>query len=111
MPSAYEISHLANATADDIAAVNNAINGLYVAKQALRFAGVDESADEYKAVAEKISALEALLPQDVQYDDMKTYLKAQAAALTEAVQQAGKTAAAPSVTSARTANVITNVMT
>ena len=111
VPSADEISHLANATADDIAAVDNAINGLYVAKQALRFAGVDESADEYKAVAEKISALEALLPQDVQYDDMKTYLKAQAAALTEAVQQAGKTAAAPSVTSARTANVITNVMT
>lgn len=112
VPSADEISHLANATTDDIAAVDNAIGELYAAKQALLWAGVDESADEYRAVVEKISALEALLPQDVQgYDDMKKYLKNQAAALTEAVQQAGKTAAAPSVTSARTASVITNVMT
>lgn len=112
VPSADEISHLANATADDIAAVDNAINGLYVARQALLLAGVDESADEYKAVDEKISALDASLPKDItSYDDMKKYLKAQAAALTESVQQVGKTAAAPSVTSARTASVITNVMT
>ena len=38
-------------------------------------------------------------------------LKAKAAELTAAVQQAGKTAAAPGVASARTATVVTNVMT
>ena len=40
-----------------------------------------------------------------------TGLQAKAAELTAAVQQAGKTAAAPGVASARTATVVTNVMT
>ena len=104
VPTASEISTIANVTDDQLSDVSSALTDLYTARSALATAGFGADSPEYKAVQNKIDLLENL-PKD------SAGMKAQAAKLTEAVQQVGKTAAAPSATSARTAGVITSVMT
>ena len=104
VPTASEISAIANATDTQLKDVEGAISALYAARKALADAGLGATSEPYKDIQAKIDLLESL-PRDA------AGMKAQAAVLTEGVQQVGKTAAAPSATSARAANVITNVMT
>lgn len=104
VPTASEISAIADATDAQLEEVNGAIKALYTAQKALLDAGLGENSKPYKDIQAKIDLLNNL-PKD------PAGMKDRAAKLTAAVQQVGKTAAAPSATSARAANVITNVMT
>lgn len=110
LPSASDIAAVASPTKDQL-------NGLDTAKQGLETAinGVNaqiEAAKQAKneTMQKDLEAKKAELQSKV--DGLSTTgMQAKAAELTAAVQQAGKTAAAPGVASARTATVVTNVMT
>lgn len=110
LPSASDIAAVASPTKDQL-------NGLDTAKQGLETAinGVNaqiEAAKQAKneTMQKDLEAKKVELERKV--EGLSTDgLKAKAAELTAAVQQAGKTAAAPGVASARTATVVTNVMT
>lgn len=80
--------------------MNTAINGLEQQIQNVTDEGLKKELQDKKAELEnKMAGLSS------------EGMQAKAAELTAAVQQAGKTAAAPGVASARTATVVTNVMT
>lgn len=96
LPSASDISKLANTPISDLNNQYNAIEGAYDALNV--YTGNEE-------LLKQLEAQKAAIPTTEQARAEKV------AAMTAAVQQAGKTAAAPSVTSARAANVVTNVMT
>lgn len=110
LPSASDIAAVASPTKDQL-------NGLDTAKQGLETAidGVDAQIEAAKqanneTLQKDLENKKAELQNKV--DSLSTAgLQAKADELTAAVQQAGKTAAAPGVASARTATVVTNVMT
>ena len=108
LPSASDIAAIANPSSAKMAAVEGATTELKTAigKLETEIANANGNTDlqaDLKAkkveLERKVEGLSA------------AGLKAKAAELTAAVQQAGKTAAAPGVASARTATVVTNVMT
>lgn len=107
LPSASDIAAVASPTEDQLndlttakTALEGAITGLDTQIQTVSDAGLKKELEAKKA--ELQSKVEGLSIAGMQ---------AKAAELTAAVQQAGKTAAAPGVASARTATVVTNVMT
>lgn len=111
LPTAGDISKIANITEEQSASLSEAKTQLYLATsqltEKLNAATSDEEKASIQSELDKVSEVLAGLPTDVSVDNFKKM----AAKATAYVQQAGKTAAAPSVTSARTANVIINVMT
>ena len=107
LPSASDIAAVASPTEaqkKDLETakgeLNDAINKLDTQIQSVSDAGLKKDLENKKAELENKKA--GLSNEGLQ---------AKAAELTAAVQQAGKTAAAPGVASARTATVVTNVMT
>lgn len=107
LPSASDIAAVASPTEaqkKDLETakgeLNDAINKLDTQIQGVSDAGLKKALENKKAELENKKA--GLSNEGLQ---------AKAAELTAAVQQAGKTAAAPGVASARTATVVTNVMT
>lgn len=107
LPSASDIAAVASPTEaqkKDLETakgeLNDAINKLDTQIQGVSDAGLKKDLENKKAELENKKA--GLSNESLQ---------AKAAELTAAVQQAGKTAAAPGVASARTATVVTNVMT
>lgn len=110
LPSASDIAAVASPTEAQL-------NGLKTAKSDLNTAisrletEINNAKNNGNTVSQAdLEAKKAELQNKV--DGLSTEgLQAKAAELTAAVQQAGKTAAAPGVASARTATVVTNVMT
>lgn len=108
LPSASDIAAIANPSSAQMTAVEGATTALEKAINDLETAignangNTDLQADLEAKKAELKRKVEGLSNESLQ---------AKAAELTAAVQQAGKTAAAPGVASARTATVVTNVMT
>ena len=107
LPSASDIAAVASPTKDQLkdlttakGELDTAINKLDTQIQSVGDDGLKKDLEAKKAELEKKMA--GLSNEGLQ---------AKAAELTAAVQQAGKTAAAPGVASARTATVVTNVMT
>lgn len=107
LPSASDIAAVASPTKDQLKDLTKAKDGLDAAIstldtqiQTVGDAGLKKELEAKKAELEDKKA--GLSTEGMQ---------AKAAELTAAVQQAGKTAAAPGVASARTATVVTNVMT
>ncbi len=107
LPSASDIAAVASPTKDQLQSLdtakgdlNTAIAGLESQIQNVTDDGLKKELADKKADLER--KVEGLSNEGLQ---------AKAAELTAAVQQAGKTAAAPGVASARTATVVTNVMT
>ena len=107
LPSASDIAAVANPTKEQMKDLEAAQHGLTAAITQLdteiKNAGNEDLKKDLEA---KKAALESK-----QNGLSSAGLQAKAAQLTAAVQQAGKTAAAPGVASARTAAVVTNVMT
>lgn len=106
LPDASAISKLANVSADDVKALAETKTQLAEAKAALVAAGVADTDESYQAVEKALAQFDSLGTTL----DQKSFQKL-AAEATAAVQQAGRTAAAPGATSSRTASVITSVMT
>lgn len=111
LPSASDIAAIANpstAQLDDVkataTALETAISGLE------KEIGNAETNGNTKLKAE-LETKNAELQSKLKNVSSAEGLQAKAAELTAAVQQAGKTAVAPGVASARTATVVTNVMT
>lgn len=110
LPSASDIAAVASPTKDQLNDLTTAKDGLDAAITEL-----DKQIEEAgKANNEPLQ--KDLETKKAELEDKKAGLstagmQAKAAELTAAVQQAGKTAAAPGVASARTATVVTNVMT
>lgn len=108
LPSASDIAAVASPTEAQKQALDKAKGDLNTASTGLdaqiKTSGIDEGLkkDLEAKRAELVSKQNSLSTAGLQ---------AKAAELTAAVQQAGKTAAAPGVASARTATVVTNVMT
>ncbi len=107
LPSASDIAAVASPTKDQLQSLdtakgdlNTAIAGLENQIHNVTDDGLKKELADKKADLER--KVEGLSNEGLQ---------AKAAELTAAVQQAGKTAAAPGVASARTATVVTNVMT
>ena len=107
LPSASDIAAVANPTKDQL-------NDLTTAKGKLDSA-ISELEAQIKSAGNETMKKE-LQDKKAELENKAaglstTGMQAKAAELTAAVQQAGKTAAAPGVASARTATVVTNVMT
>ena len=108
LPSASDIAAIANPSSAKMVAVEGATTELKTAIGKLETAitnanGNTDLQADLKAKKADLENKKAGLSNEG--------LQAKAAELTAAVQQAGKTAAAPGVASARTAAVVTNVMT
>ena len=107
LPSASDIAAVANPTEAQMQGLEQAKTDLGTAITGLKNQINDKTdAGLKKDLETKIAELESK-----QNSLTSTGMQAKAAELTAAVQQAGKTAAAPGVASARTATVVTNVMT
>ena len=110
LPSASDIAAVASPTKDQLkdlttakTSLESAINGVNAQIEAAKQA-------KNETMQKDLEAKKVELERKV--EGLSTAgLQAKAAELTAAVQQAGKTAAAPGVASARTATVVTNVMT
>lgn len=108
LPSASDIAAIANPSSAKMTAVEGATTDLKTAigkleKEIANANGNTDLQAELEANKAELEKKMAGLSNEG--------LQAKAAELTAAVQQAGKTAAAPGVASARTATVVTNVMT
>ena len=110
LPSASDIAAVASPTKDQLkdlttakTSLESAINGVNAQIEAAKQAKNETMQKDMEAKKVELERKVEGLSTDG--------LKAKAAELTAAVQQAGKTAAAPGVASARTATVVTNVMT
>ena len=108
LPSASDIAAIANPSSDKMTAVEGATTALEQAISDLEAAIGNANGNtvlqaELEVKKAELEAKKAGLSTEG--------MQAKAAELTAAVQQAGKTAAAPGVASARTATVVTNVMT
>lgn len=110
LPSASDIAAVASPTEAQKQALDTAKQGLDSAINGVN-AQIEAAKQANNETLQKdMEAKKAELQSKV--DGLSTAgLQAKAAELTAAVQQAGKTAAAPGVASARTATVVTNVMT
>lgn len=110
LPSASDIAAVASPTKDQLkdlttakTSLESAINGVNAQIEAAKQAKNETMQKDLEAKKVELERKVEGLSTDG--------LKAKAGELTAAVQQAGKTAAAPGVASARTATVVTNVMT
>lgn len=110
LPSASDIAAVASPTKDQLQSLdtakgdlNTAITELEKQIEVAKSANNETSQKDLEAKKAELENKVAGLSNEG--------LQAKAAELTAAVQQAGKTAAAPGVASARTATVVTNVMT
>ena len=108
LPSASDIAAIANPSSAKMTAVEGATTALKKAINDLETAIANASGNT--DLQADLKAKKADLERKVEGLSNES-LQAKAAELTAAVQQAGKTAAAPGVASARTAAVVTNVMT
>ena len=108
LPSASDIAAIANPSSAKMTAVEGATTALKKAINDLETAIANASGNT--DLQADLKAKKADLERKVAGLSNEG-LQAKAAELTAAVQQAGKTAAAPGVASARTATVVTNVMT
>ena len=108
LPSASDIAAIANPSSDKMTAVEGATTALEQAISDLEAA--IGNANGNTVLQAELEAKKAELEKKAA-GLSTTGMQAKAAELTAAVQQAGKTAAAPGVASARTATVVTNVMT
>ena len=108
LPSASDIAAIANPSSAKMTAVEGATTDLKTAigKLETEIANANGNTDLQAELENKKAELENKMA-----GLSNESLQAKAAELTAAVQQAGKTAAAPGVASARTATVVTNVMT
>lgn len=108
LPSASDIAAIANPSSAQMTAVEGATTALEKAIKDLETAigNANGNTDLQADLEAKKTELERKV-EGLSNEGMQT----KAAELTAAVQQAGKTAAAPGVASARTATVVTNVMT
>lgn len=108
LPSASDIAAIANPSSAKMTAVEGATTDLKTAigKLETEIANASGNTDLQAELETKKAELQNKV------DGLSTAgMQTKAAELTAAVQQAGKTAAAPGVASARTATVVTNVMT
>lgn len=111
LPSASDIATIANPSTDKLDAVKATATALESAITTLDTEiGKAEGNGNTKLKAE-LENKKAELQSKLNNVSSAKGMQAKAAELTAAVQQAGKTAAAPGVASARTATVVTNVMT
>lgn len=108
LPSASDIAAIANPSSAKMTAVESATTALE--KAISDFEKAITNASGNTDLQADLEAKKADLERKVEGLSNES-LQAKAAELTAAVQQAGKTAAAPGVASARTATVVTNVMT
>lgn len=108
LPSASDIAAIANPSSAKMAAVEGATTELKTAIGKLETAITNANGNT--VLQANLEAKKAELEKKMAGLSNEG-LQAKAAELTAAVQQAGKTAAAPGVASARTATVVTNVMT
>ena len=108
LPSASDIAAIANPSSAQMTAVEGATTALEKAIKDLETA--IGNANGNTDLQAELEAKKVELERKVEGLSNES-LQAKAAELTAAVQQAGKTAAAPGVASARTAAVVTNVMT
>lgn len=108
LPSASDIAAIANPSSAKMTAVEGTTTDLKTAigKLETEIANANGNTDLQAELENKKAELENKMA-----GLSNESLQAKAAELTAAVQQAGKTAAAPGVASARTATVVTNVMT
>lgn len=108
LPSASDIAAIANPSSAKMTAVEGATTALEKAISDLEteISNANGNTDLQAELENKKAELESKVA-----GLSTTGMQAKAAELTAAVQQAGKTAAAPGVASARTATVVTNVMT
>lgn len=111
LPSASDIATIANPSVSQLADVNATATALESAINALDNE-IGKAKDKGNTVLQaELEAKKAELQSKLNNVSSAEGMQAKAAELTAAVQQAGKTAAAPGVASARTAAVVTNVMT
>lgn len=111
LPSASDIAAIANPSTSQLDAVKATATDL---KNAINSLDTEISNAESKGnttLKAELEAKKATLQSKLDNVSSAAGMQAKAAELTAAVQQAGKTAAAPGASSARAATVVTNVMT
>ena len=111
LPSASDIATIANPSTSQLDAVKATATNLEKAIQTLDGEITKAESSKNTTLKADLEAERAKLQSKLNNVSSAEGMQAKAAELTAAVQQAGKTAAAPGVASARTATVVTNVMT
>lgn len=111
LPSASDIATIANPSTSQLDAVKATATDLENAISSLDTEISNAESNGNTTLKAELEAKKATLQSKLDNVSSAAGMQAKAAELTAAVQQAGKTAAAPGVASARTATVVTNVMT
>ena len=111
LPSASDIATIANPSTAQLDAVKATVTDLESAISSLGTEISKAESNGHTTLKAELEAKKATLQSKLDNVSSAAGMQAKAAELTAAVQQAGKTAAAPGVASARTATVVTNVMT
>lgn len=111
LPSASDIATIANPSTSQLDAVKATATDLESAISSLDTEISKAESNGNTTLKAELEAKKATLQSKLDNVSSAAGMQAKAAELTAAVQQAGKTAAAPGVASARTATVVTNVMT
>ncbi len=111
LPSASDIATIANPSTAQLDAVKATATALESAINTLDIEIGNAETNGNTVLQAELEAKKAELQSKLNNVSSAEGMQAKAAELTAAVQQAGKTAAAPGVASARTAAVVTNVMT
>lgn len=111
LPSASDIAAIANPSTSQLDAVKATATDLESAISSLDTEISKADSNGNTTLKAELEAKKATLQSKRDNVSSAAGMQAKAAELTAAVQQAGKTAAAPGVASARTATVVTNVMT
>lgn len=111
LPSASDIATIANPSTAQLDAVKATATDLESAINSLDIEISNAESNGNTTLKAELEAKKATLQSKLDNVSSAAGMQAKAAELTAAVQQAGKTAAAPGVASARTATVVTNVMT
>ena len=111
LPSASDIATIANPSTAQLDAVKATATDLEKAISSLDTEISKAESSGNTTLKAELEAKKATLQSKRDNVSSAAGMQAKAAELTAAVQQAGKTAAAPGVASARTATVVTNVMT
>lgn len=111
LPSASDIATIANPSTAQLDAVKATATDLESAINSLDTEISNAESNGNTTLKAELEAKKATLQSKLDNVSSAAGMQAKAAELTAAVQQAGKTAAAPGVASARTATVVTNVMT
>lgn len=111
LPSASDIAAIANPSTAQLDAVKDTATDLEKAISSLNTEITNAESSGNTTLKADLEAKRAELQSKLNNVSSAEGMQAKAAELTAAVQQTGKTAAAPGVASARTATVVTNVMT